>query len=212
MIIYKIQNRETGKTYIGQTMKDLNRRILRHMLANSYIGNALRKHGKSSFDILKIDECNSKKILDEKEKNYIFVHDCRWPKGYNLTDGGDGGDAISMHPNNMEIREKISNTGKGRKISEETKLKISMALIGHPVSLENREKSAIKNRGYRHTEEARRKISVAGMRPCSEETKRKISKKNKGRKLSEETIRKLSEIRKGRVPWNKGKKLSGKIK
>ncbi len=42
-------------------------------------------------------------------------------------------------------------------------------------------------------------------RKHSIETITKISQKNKGKKLSEETKMKL----KGRVPWNKGKKIQG---
>jgi hypothetical protein len=40
--------------------------------------------------------------------------------------------------------------------------------------------------------------------PHSEETKRKISKANKGKTHTDETKQLFSEQRKGRIPWNKG--------
>jgi group I intron endonuclease len=41
----------------------------------------------------------------------------------------------------------------------------------------------------------------------SEETKKKISIQNTGRKHTEEERKKMSDFQKGRVPWNKGKKM-----
>jgi len=46
----------------------------------------------------------------------------------------------------------------------------------------------------------------------SEETKKKISDKMKGRDQSEEDKLKLSLSKKGQVPWNKGKPMSEEIK
>ena len=43
---------------------------------------------------------------------------------------------------------------------------------------------------------------------CSEETKNKISKTNKGRKLNEEQRKKVSEGHKGHLGWNKGIKYT----
>lgn len=43
--------------------------------------------------------------------------------------------------------------------------------------------------------------------PISEETKRKISEANRGKKRSEEAKKKISEAGKGRTPWNKGKHI-----
>lgn len=40
----------------------------------------------------------------------------------------------------------------------------------------------------------------------SEETRKKLSEANIGYKHSEETKKKMSQTRKGRIPWNKGKK------
>lgn len=42
----------------------------------------------------------------------------------------------------------------------------------------------------------------------SEETKRKISESQKGKKMSDAARKKMSESRKGKVPWNKGKKYT----
>ena len=78
--------------------------------------------------------------------------------------------------------------------------------------------------GKKHTEETKRKMRmVAKNRPTiSEDTRKKLSKANKGRKHSEESKRKISEVNKGHftseetrrkigeanrgyVPWNKNK-------
>lgn len=69
------------------------------------------------------------------------------------------------------------------------------------------------------SEETKRKISEANkgkkLGPRSEEIKRKIAKAMKGKKkspLSEEQKRKLSEANKGQKAWNKGQPLSEEIK
>lgn len=90
----------------------------------------------------------------------------------------------------------------GNSPTVETREKISKALVGRPL-------------GYVRTEETRRKLSKAnkGHRP-SEETKRKISKNNarkgkpawnRGKKMSKEVKEKLSKALKGKPAWNKGK-------
>ena len=63
---------------------------------------------------------------------------------------------------------------KGETTPQHVRDKISKSLMGHPVSLETRVKLR-RNRGFKHTPEARVKISQAGRRPCSEETRRKLS-------------------------------------
>lgn len=47
------------------------------------------------------------------------------------------------------------------------------------------------------SDSTKQKLSEIGKRPCSEETKRKISEANKGRKFTEEHRKKLSEAKKG---------------
>ena len=98
-------------------------------------------------------------------------------------------------------------------VSEEVRQKISATLkkkyaqgMVHPF------------KGKKHTEEARRKISdkVKGEKhpfygkKRNPETLQKMSEKQKGRVLTEERKLKISEACKGRIPWNKDKKLSDK--
>ena len=103
----------------------------------------------------------------------------------------------------------------GKKLSEEHKQKISDANIGCKNSMF----------GKTHSKEARQKIAEArkgknnhpNWKPNKEQCK-KISEKAKNRlsdktnhpmyrkQHSEETKRKISEAKKGKIPWNKGKK------
>ena len=62
----------------------------------------------------------------------------------------------------------------------------------------------------RPSEETRKKMSKAQRgRKHSEETRRKMSEAHKGKKYSVEHRRKISEAKKGSVPWNKGMKEYG---
>ena len=51
--IYKITNTVNGKCYIGQTIRDVKKRVHEHFFheskGNSAIKNALRKHGHDAF-------------------------------------------------------------------------------------------------------------------------------------------------------------------
>ncbi len=175
MIIYKIENNINGKIYIGLTTKGLGKRIAQHVIENkSHVQRALNKYGLQSFTISVIDEADSKEILCEKEQYWIKFYDCKSPKGYNLTDGGDG----LINPS-KSVRKRISKTLKKKHI-------VTTGFSGR-----------------NHSEESKRKISVS-MKKVFESTNlgKKISKANKGKKRSEEFKRALSLARKG-VPRGK---------
>jgi len=110
----------------------------------------------------------------------------------------------------VEIKQKISNTLKGRKFSDEHRKRISYALkgkytgekssfYGRHHTEETKEKIRKIHKGKVLSVETRRKISLAkiGMKmpPRSEEYRQKMSKASKGRKLSKESIRKGVETR-----------------
>ena len=73
--------------------------------------------------------------------------------------------------------------------------------LGKPLSDDHRKKVSNSLMGVKKSESHKQHMK----KPKSEESKRKSSETQKGRKQSPEHIQKLSEVRKGRIPWNKGK-------
>lgn len=144
MIIYKAQNKINGKIYIGQTVESLAKRISCHLCQKTYFGNALRKYGVESFDILQIDSADSKQSLNAKEINWIAFYKSKAPNGYNLTDGGEGNFGFK---HSEEFKSMIRERFKGRFVSEDVRKKIREA-----------------NKNFRHSEEAKKKIGEANSR------------------------------------------------
>lgn len=170
--IYKIENKINGKIYIGQSI-DINRRLKEHknsLRNNKHINNhlqyAFNKYGEDNFifeiiDICEIDE------LDAMERLYINKYESKYNEwGYNLEDGGS----------------------KNKKLSEETRAKISKANKGENNAMH----------GKKHSEESKAKMSKAHKgKKISNETKKKMSKAQKGRKHTDETKAKMSKAQKG---------------
>lgn len=165
-IIYRFTNIVNGKSYIGKTTKSLSRRKTEHFSFDNprtYFQFAIKKYGKDSFkcDILK--ECFSEIELNESEIFYInFFKTSDINFGYNMTKGGDGFAYGKLNPvhrpdvkskiieklksNNgsfrKEVRDKISKSLTGKKLTAEHKNRISKGLQGHEGSKgENNPKS-----------------------------------------------------------------------
>ena len=182
MKIYRIQSKIDGKKYIGQTMKNLSSRISAHIRSKSYIGNALRKYGLQSFDILVIDNADDRETLNEKERYWISFYDCKHPDGYNFTNGGEGHSGFVQSLETRQKRVKTRRDNSELFHSKESNIKRSASLKNHPVSNETRRKISETGKG--------RPPWNKGI-PCTEETKRKIGEKNKGKTRSLETKEKI---------------------
>jgi hypothetical protein len=118
MTLYKITHKLTGKTYIGQTIQKLERRLAYHFSFNnrtskSYIKSALQKHGKDAFSIDVIATYKTLEDLNAAEEYYIEFYNCLAPNGYNLHTGGNN------HKPSVEtlLKQSLSHLGKpnGRK-------------------------------------------------------------------------------------------------
>lgn len=103
-IIYKITNKVTNLSYIGQTRYTAEFRWNQHKHTNdnSYFHNAIRKYGPENFTVEVVEECDVKD-LDSKEIYYISKYNT-FNAGYNLTIGGDGKRKITSDNQYDEIK------------------------------------------------------------------------------------------------------------
>jgi len=126
--VYKITNKQNGKIYIGITNQGVTVRFGKHISDSSGkytfpLHNAIRKYGKDNFQIEVIEIVDDVEVLKEREIYWIKYYDSyNRDKGYNLTLGGDGTFG-RFHSN--ETKEKIRQKALGRKMSFETKQKMS---------------------------------------------------------------------------------------
>ena len=88
-VVYMIYNAKNQKKYIGVTTRSVNQRFDEHCKAKSYVGKAIRKHGRSNFGVTIIDCAYDKDELMDLEKHYIKEYNSI-ANGYNQTIGGDG--------------------------------------------------------------------------------------------------------------------------
>jgi len=208
--VYKIENQENGKAYIGSSAQ-IEKRWWRHrqMLRdrchpNAHLQAAWNLYGKDAFVFSVAEEVESDALVSTEQKyldEYLATGNC-----YNMaTIAGPGSRG---RPVSQETRRKLSEASKGerspmwgKKHTEETRQKMR----GRLVSEENRRKISRRMMGNKHalghkvSEEARRKMgepntgnqNALGYKH-SAETRRKMSEDRKGRKPSEETRGKLS--------------------
>ena len=202
------------KTHLWQASKDT---------PEQYVHRVMRKYGVENFHVQKMYENPDYEECKKWEINTLAGMKKAGLKTWNLTSGGDGtlGRVFSD-----EVKQKISNSNKGRIPHNK----------GVPCDEETKRKIALKKTGSKHTPETikkmcetRRKMAGANkplveqklpkVRIVSAETRRKISEakrgvpsKNKGRKLTDEQKKSLSIAMTGRVPHNKGKKMSAEFR
>jgi len=162
--------------YVG---KGKNNRHLEKDNRNRYWHNVVNKSGFIS-EILydNLDEELSLLIEIELIDKYKKL-------GITLTNITNGGEGISGLKHTVNSKIKMSEKAKGRTFTEDTKKKLSQALIG------------IKRKPF--TEEHKFKLSEASKKQkhvITEDTKSKISKSNTGKKRTPEQKLKISEATK----------------
>lgn len=133
--IYKITNKNTGKSYIGQS-NDIERRFKEHQIVGERsripVDVAIQKYGKDSFTYEIVEQC-AIEDLNIKEEYWIAYYDTM-NNGYNCNPGGN---QSSIGENNgrakltiddvYKIRLAYKDHKKQRDVFEEFKDKISFA-------------------------------------------------------------------------------------
>jgi len=138
--VYKIQNTQNGRAYIGASKKvrerfDEHRCTLRKGKHRSEkLQSDWDNYSEEDFIFEMIEEVHDRKNRNEREKYYINLYDS-CDNGYNSNLGGSG-----LMPGKMkrETREKISNAKKGKSLSDETRAKMGIARKGKKVSDEGK--------------------------------------------------------------------------
>ncbi len=117
MLIYKVTNQINHKSYVGKTELSFPRRKSNHLSDAKRGGEfafhkALRKYGEENFtwEIIE-DGIEDKTLLDDRERYYIALYESFGPKGYNMSEGGEG--QTGWVPSD-ETRAKWSEQRKGR--------------------------------------------------------------------------------------------------
>ena len=105
----------------------------------------VKKYGKKDF---KLEQILSVSSLEEANKQEIFQikeNDCIWPKGYNISPGGDGNGGCLKGDKNPSKRPEVR--AKRKKSMKEANEKRSKALTGRHYSKEHCESISKAKRG-----------------------------------------------------------------
>lgn len=146
-IIYRIINKVTQQSYVGKTTRSLNERFADHIqnakTGKTYLYSAIRKYGRDNFELHLLEECKED-VLDSREIFWISELNTLAPAGYNMTQGGTGGDN-AQSPNfiksmqdyhSAKPKEEYATYGfKGKLHSDDTKQKQAIKRQQHWDSL-----------------------------------------------------------------------------
>jgi len=173
MVVYKTTNLINGKIYIGKDTKNNSEYFGSGLLLNK----AIKKYGKENFVKEILEECKDQIILAEREMHWIAKYkSTNRETGYNITEGGLGGDTFSNNPNKEIIRKNHREATRKNMLERGGYLKdkekqIEACKKGNAVRTAN---------GYRHSEETKNKLSetLTG-RVITNEWKKNISEATK---------------------------------
>ena len=170
--IYKITNKLNGKCYIGQST-NIEYRFEEHKKyknrSSVYLHNSIKKYGEDNFNFEIIELCEEENLAG-RAIYWIKFYNSIFPNGYNLTEGGSGGNTFKYRTIEQmnETRKKISSATKGEKNgfykkchSEEVKEKLRKINVGKILSEETKKKISEKLKNHVVLDSTKEKISTA---------------------------------------------------
>lgn len=177
-----------NKSYIGYTSKTIEKRLNEH-ISNAEKGSpyhfqcAIRKYSKENIvtECLEVIDTNNKALAGEREKHWIAYYDTV-NRGYNMTDGGAGGNTWKNNPNKEETSRKLSEANTGRKHSDESKKVMSEKAKNRPpmpkeaVIRAEEKRKALRESGNYFSKEGLEKLRAVGRsKVFNEEYRQKLS-------------------------------------
>jgi group I intron endonuclease len=208
--IYKIINLINKKCYVGfhVTNKEYDKDV--YYGSSQLLKKAILKYGINNF-VMGIIEYININEWQEKEKYWIKKMNSHVSYGgYNLTWGGDGTLGIKLKEETIIKLKSIVH----KKMSEETKRKISKSSKGKPGWAKGRKlfgnallSAQTAFSGKTHTDETKKKIGLKHKgKILSNETKLKLRNCNIGKLPSDETKEKISRANRGKIRTEESKK------
>lgn len=209
MIIYKTTNLINGKFYVGKDEKN----NPNYLGSGINLNRAIKKYGRENFIKETIEVCSTREELIEREKYWIKETKAQ-ELGYNIADGGWGGNTISE-----ENKDRILNGFRGGKHTPETRERIRKTREEKKkqnpdvYKLSDRQKEILSktHKGKSHTEEWKRNHSEK-MRELYHSKKSSYSPKflemqrsecKIGKKQSLESIEKSRQTKINKTPEQK---------
>ena len=114
--VYITTNHVNGKQYIGQRKYDKQGKWKEYLGSGIILSRAIEKYGIKNFSKEIIEECKTKKILNEREIYWInYYNAVESDNFYNIASGGDGGNTIAGYTDDQRklLSTKLSNMRKG---------------------------------------------------------------------------------------------------
>ena len=112
-----LKNKINNKVYIGQTIRELNVRVNKHIMdakagSSLAIHRAIRKYGIENFEIIILEDNINQGLLNDREIYYISFYDStKKERGYNLSKGGSKG-RVSKYSDEtiLKVKEYLRNS------------------------------------------------------------------------------------------------------
>lgn len=196
--VYKTENMINGKIYIG--VHSSNNPNDNYLGSGNLITKAIRKYGRSNFRRRILEFFSTREEAFAKEAEIVTKEFCLREDNYNIDLGGRGSNKTFLTPE--ELKNKISNTLKGRKIPRDIVEKVRQNTLGR-IGINN---GTINKRVKKEVlQEYLDRGWVEGtLYKMSDELRAKISKANKGVKKSDEFRENCSKRKRESVTINNG--------
>ena len=152
--VYMIRHKKSNKIYIGSS-QDVEKRFSAHQSDHGVqvVHRAIKKYGADAFEWTILEECELTNLI-EREQVYIDLHRPFGERGYNIRRVADRNSGIVL---SQETRLKMSVARKGKTKSDDHKRKLSEAG-------KNRDNSHLAQyRGQPHSEETKKRLSELAM-------------------------------------------------